>query len=44
MDEANKKELGLRWLKYNGVNLDVTFEGPSNYSKTYFMNIFSLKI
>ena len=38
MDEAHKKELDIR-LKHNEVNFKVTFEGPLNYSITYFMNI-----
>ena len=40
MDEVLEKELAIRRLKYNEVNFEVTFEGPPNYSKTYFMNIF----
>ena len=36
IDKAYKKKLDIRRLKHN----DVTFEGPPNYSKTYFINIF----
>ena len=40
MDEAHKKVLNTSRLKYNEVNFEATFEGPPNYSKTYFMKIF----
>ena len=38
--EAHKNKLHIRRLKYNGLNFEVIFEGPPNYSKTYFKNIF----
>ena len=40
MHEAHKKKLDIRRLKHNEVNFEVTFEGPPNYSKTYFMSMF----
>ena len=40
MDEAHKKKFDIRRLIHNEVNFEVTFEGPPNYLKTYFMNIF----
>ena len=36
MDEAHKKKLNISRLKYNEVNFEATFEGPPNYSKTFY--------
>ena len=34
IDEAHEKELNIKSLKYNEVNVEATFEGSPNYSKT----------
>ena len=42
MDEIHKKEFDIKRITHNEINFYVTYEGHTNYSETYFTNIFGL--
>ena len=39
IDEAHKKELVIKRLKHNEVNIEVTFQGPSQWEPIFAIEL-----